>query len=514
MDVDEKHAQPEHIEDDRSITKGGLDNSSAVICTEDDNKRILKRTDIRILTVLMGLYFLQIADKTIIGLTAVYGLRRDAKLVGDQYSWIGAIGYYGQLIAQPLAAYALVKFRYTVTMTTIVCAWSVSLLGMCASENFKSLMATRFLLGFFEAAAIPLFSVITISFYRRTEQPLRVAAWYSTNGLANLICSPIVYGLARVHSSSLHTYQIVYLFFGVISFVAGIGSYFWLSDSPGQAKYLNEEDRLKAVERLKANQQGIVSHKFNIKHVLEAFTEVKFYLFMLMSIATNVGASTSSVFGPIILQQLVGFTADRAVLLNIPFGFLQFAVTILGSWLAMRFKYKGPILAIFIAPIIVGVGMLYGLAKTKANQGPLLLGYYLVAFVFALNPLILAWMGANCAGQTKKATYYTAFNAASAIGNIIAPYLFKSKYAPAYKPSMQGVLIIFSIMLAVVVLQMFNLIRLQKKKENQRVALGFAAKLVDHSMDRKYVEAHAEVHAEKELEDATDIKNPFFIYLL
>lgn len=40
----------------------------------------------------MFLYFLQIADKTIIGLTAVYGLKRDAKLVGDDYSWIGAIG--------------------------------------------------------------------------------------------------------------------------------------------------------------------------------------------------------------------------------------------------------------------------------------------------------------------------------------------------------------------------------------------------------------------------------------
>lgn len=180
-------------------------------------------------------------------------------------------------------------------------------------------MATRFLLGFFEAAAIPLFSVITISFYRRSEQPLRVAAWYSTNGLANLLCSPIVYGLARVHSSKLHTYQIVYLFFGAISLAAGISSYFLLSDSPGEAKYLKEEDRAKAVERLKANQQGIVSHKvrqdtliasisrltcsffqFNIKHVFEAFTESKFYLFMLMSIATNIGAATSSVFGALL----------------------------------------------------------------------------------------------------------------------------------------------------------------------------------------------------------------------
>lgn len=50
------------------------------------------------------------------------------------------------------------------------------------------------------------------------------------------------------------------------------------------------------------------------------------------------------------------------------------------------------------------------------------------------------------AGQTKKSTYFTAYNAASAVGNIIAPYLFKQVDAPAYRPAMQGILVIFVIM--------------------------------------------------------------------
>lgn len=37
------------------------------------------------------------------------------------------------------------------------------------------------LLGWWEAAAIPVYSVVTISFYRRSEQPLRVAAWYGAS---------------------------------------------------------------------------------------------------------------------------------------------------------------------------------------------------------------------------------------------------------------------------------------------------------------------------------------------
>jgi MFS family permease len=45
------------------------------------------------------------------------------------------------------------------------------------SKSYASLCATRFLLGLFEAACLPLFAMITSQWYRRQEQPLRVATW-------------------------------------------------------------------------------------------------------------------------------------------------------------------------------------------------------------------------------------------------------------------------------------------------------------------------------------------------
>jgi len=392
-------------EDITEFEKGSA-TGALVHVSEEDNKRIRKRTDLYILSLLMVVYFLQIADKTIIGLTAVYGLRRDAGLVGNQYSTIGAIGYYAQVAAQPLAAWLLVKLRYRIFMPIIVVCWAISLCGLGASENFAGLAACRFLLGWFEAACLPLFSVITISFYRRSEQPLRVACWYGTNGLATIICSALVYGLAHIESSTLYTYQIVYIFFGVLTFVVGVASYFWLSDSPATAGFLSPEDRLKAVERLRANQQGIVSHKFDFHQVIEMTKELKFWLFMLATFCVNVGAATTNVFGPIILQEIVGFTPDESVLLNMPFGALQFIMIILASWLAQRFKAKGMILFLFTLPVICGVAILYALPKNEANQGGLLAGYYLFGFLFAANPLLVSWMGGNCGGQSKKSAYY------------------------------------------------------------------------------------------------------------
>ncbi|EUC36327.1 hypothetical protein COCCADRAFT_88489 [Bipolaris zeicola 26-R-13] len=486
-----------------------------VVCTDEDNKRILWKTDIWMLSLLCMVYFLQSADKGIIGLTAVYGLKTDAHLKGNDYSNIGNIGYYAQLGVQPLAAWVLVKLRYRHVLPVIIVCWGISVAGgLAASKNYGGLMASRFFLGAFEAAVVPLFSMITIAFYRRSEQPFRVACWYSCYGLSTLISAPIVYGFGRIHSHHLYRYQIVYLFFGLLTICIGLITYWWAHDSPGEARFLSPEDRLKAIERLKANQQGIISHKFNWSHVFEAWTEPKYWLYMIMVISVNAGAAVSSVFGAIILQNLAGFTPDEAVLLNMPFGALQFISILLASYLAYRFKRKSPFLLILVTIVIVGVSLLVALPKEKKNKGGLLAGYYLIAFVYAINPLLISWMGANCAGQTKKAVYYTSFNAGNAVGNIITPYIFDKKFAPQYHNALKGILAIWCILWGVVILQIFVITWMQKKKCDDREAAGLPRNPVDYSMSGHQQATDADVHGENGLQDMTDRENIYFQYLL
>lgn len=131
-----------------------LASNERIVVTLEENKRVLKKIDLIILPILLSVYFLQSLDKTTLSYASVFGLIEDANLdpKSQQYSWLGSIVYIAQLVAQPLVAFLLVKMRMGKFIGAMVFTWGCILCGMAGAKNFEALMATRFLLGAFEAA--------------------------------------------------------------------------------------------------------------------------------------------------------------------------------------------------------------------------------------------------------------------------------------------------------------------------------------------------------------------------
>ena len=123
-----------------------------VAITSADNARVLRRIDLRILPLILFTYCLQSLDKTTLSYASVFGLLEDTNLHGDQFSWLGSVVYIAQLVFQPLVAYILVRFPIGKFSATMVFCWGAVLCCMAASHNFGGLMATRLLLGSFEAS--------------------------------------------------------------------------------------------------------------------------------------------------------------------------------------------------------------------------------------------------------------------------------------------------------------------------------------------------------------------------
>ncbi|KAI7188100.1 hypothetical protein KC352_g22126 [Hortaea werneckii] len=404
---------------------------------------------------------------------------------------------------------------------------------MAACHNYGGLLAARFFLGLFEAGCLPLFSIITSQWFRRAEQPLRVAAWYSTNGIATIVASALSYGLGHIPEEHLESWQIIFLFVGLVTIVSAPIVYWKLDNDIPSARFLSEEDKPKAIERLRANQTGTGTREFKWSHILEMFLEPKTFLWIGLAMLLNVGASVTNTFGPLIINGL-GFNKYTTTLLNMPFGFLQFVIILFASWAAQRWRIKSVVLVVLVVPVIAGLAMLYTIPHTDSNEGALLAGYYLLAFLFGGNPIIVAWIVANTAGTTKRSAIMSAYNAASSAGNIIGPLLFQSSDAPEYLPGLRAVLGIFVALAACAILQAANLVFLNKLQARKRVKAGKPAKIVDHSMESRYhdvdeqpdlavgmaegdgdVEGRAgEVRlGQHAFEDLTDRQNDEFIYV-
>ncbi|KAK3209162.1 hypothetical protein GRF29_69g946546 [Pseudopithomyces chartarum] len=496
-------------------------NNERIVVTPEENKRVLRKIDLVLLPILLSVYFLQSLDKTTLSYASVFGLIEDANLdpSSDQYSWLGSIVYIAQMVMQPLVALLLVKLPIGKFLGGMVFTWGAILCGMAGAKNFGGLMATRFLLGAFEAAVAPAFIAIVQMWYKRSEQTNRNAAWYAMLGIVNILGSLLSYGLGHIESNLLHSYQIIFLFCGLLTTVVSVFVFIFTPDSPMEAKFLRGNEKLIAVERLRMNQMGVASRVWKWDHVLEAFIDPKTWLWFLMLTAVSIPSGGITTFGPLIIQSF-GFGKFQTILFNMPFGAVQIIATIGGAWLATWLKKKSPVLILLCIPPIIGIVILMVVGREKHHRGILLFGYYMTSFYPGISPLIYSWSGQNTGGDTKrKVTTSILFVGASA-GNIIGPHLFKPAEKPYYRRGLRANLGLFIAIIVFVVLAMAWITLLNRRHAAERERLGKSAKVVDLSMETSEpVEGEESANAtqggvgDKAFDDITDIKNEDFIYI-
>ncbi|GFF83921.1 uncharacterized transporter C757.13 [Aspergillus lentulus] len=490
--------------------------------TVEEEKAVLRRIDRRVLPLLLGAYFFQQLDKSSLSYVSIFGIVEDANLHGKQYSWLGSILYLAQLVMQPIAALLLVKLPTGKLIGSAVFLWGSSLAIMAACTNFPSLLGLRFTLGAFEAMIAPSCVAVTQMWWRRGEQTLRTAFWNGMNGVTFIIGSLFTYGLGHIHSDSLFSYQIIFMFCGLLTVAYSFLIFIFMPDSPMEAKCLSDREKVIAVERLRANQMGIISRKWRWDHVCETFYDLKTWCWFFLVVSISIPSGGISTFGNLIIKSF-GYNSFETILFNIPFGVIQIIAIIGGGWLATRFQRKGLVIVGFA--LIAAVGTLLMIVVPREQKGVLLFGYYLVSCLAAITPLIYAWEAQNTAGDTKRKCTSAVVLVGMCAGNVIGPQLYSTSQAPLYRPGLISNLIMFVIVAGFSIMTNLYLVYLNRKQAKRRRELGKSAHIVDESMlSKKHLEGKAleleEVAPappapteDKGFSDTTDLKNEDFIYV-
>ena len=167
-------------------------------------------------------------------------------------------------------------------------------------------------------------------------------------------------------SAPLGRWQYLYLLTGTINILWSIFLYFTLPDNPMNARFLTEEEKYYATNRLAQNRTGVATEDAVWKwdQALEALLDIKVWLVFFFNIAINVPNGGLVTFGSIIIKGL-GFSALESSLLTMPFGvFCTFGAWVFG-FLAGKWTNRRTIVAALacILPVI-GTGMVYGIPRS------------------------------------------------------------------------------------------------------------------------------------------------------
>ncbi|KAJ7623484.1 MFS general substrate transporter [Roridomyces roridus] len=467
-----------------------LSDMNATELDQAEVKRIERKIEWLILPALSVCYMFYYVDKTTLSYAAIFGIKKDLNLGKSEY----AVGWLGWAIPTNML---MQKFPLNKYLAVNIFVWGVLLMAQAASRNFTDIAILRTLSGAAEAVADPAFVLITSTWYTRAQQPSRIGVWYCSNGIGIALGGLLGFGIGE-SSPYLAHWKYEFLIIGALCAAWSIFLYLVVPDSPYESHWFTRRERLIIVSRKRDDQNGTDNRRWDASQVLEAFLDIKIYLFFLFGFTANVPNGGTSNFGTLIVQGF-GFNTFETTLMQIPYGTV-IVLFILAAIYANNRLPPGNRTYLMVAtniPTVFGFSMvawakpkaarLIGFCDTDETQGA-----SNATFVVGLS-----LVSGNVGGQTKKALASAAVFLGVATGNIVGPFLFLDRQAPTYITGVVACMV--SRILEIVVI----------------LALRLVFVLANRKRDRAVAEGRVEYdERETALQDLSDWKNPAFRYVL
>ncbi|KAJ3498420.1 hypothetical protein NLG97_g1143 [Lecanicillium saksenae] len=446
--------------------------TTSTILSPEEDKRLLRKIDLCLLPILAVSYMFQYLDKSALSLTAILGLREDLGVSGSQYSWANSVYYFGYLIASYPAAALMVRLPTGKTIAASIFVWGCILILTPLCFNSAGLLANRFFLGATESAIAPGLGVVVAMWYKRSEQPLRHAAWFLGNTFAGMVGNLMGYGIGHIHS--IPAWKAVFAIFGAATVAWGAAMFMALPDVPNQAFFLSKEDGEKAILRVQENMTGIKNNKIKWAQVREALTDPKAWILVLIQLCSNIPNGGVASFGPIIIKGM-GFSTFSTLLLN-SLSYVFQAVFVLTATIGSTYLRNTRTIWIAWGFSVSLAGAIMVRVLDPTQKWSRYIGYcFLLGYVCSF-PLNVSMITSNTGGFTKKMTMNSMIFIAYCVGNIIGPQLFFARESPTYTSGFLAMLVCYGAGIVLCMVLRFYLMWENKRRDK---AAGNVVQLVD-----------------------------------
>ncbi|KAH7152647.1 MFS general substrate transporter [Dactylonectria macrodidyma] len=390
-------------------------------------------------------YGLQYMDKTLLGAASQFGIIEDLGLYDvaivdgepqadlKKFSNVTLMFYWGFFVGLFPASYLAQRFSTGVFCGVSISVWGAITMVTAAVTSYPGMMVLRFFLGFIEATIPAAFSLIVAMWYRKDEQPLRFAIWVSASGLGGVLGTILLWGIGHIQGA-LHPWQYQFIILGAVTIVWGVIIALVLPNNPVEARFLSMEDKILAVERMRAGQTGIENSQFKPHQVKEALKDFKTWTFVIIAFTCQLVNGAVSGFGVVIISSF-GFGQFESVLVAGSVGGVVFLSLLFAGVVSVFVRNQRCNLAfVTTLPLIAGSAIVWKASWTSI--GVPLFGFLLLGFFTAPYIMILSLATANTAGYTKKVVTTSLIWGAYCVSNGVAPLLVRTTETAQHYPTL------------------------------------------------------------------------------
>ncbi|KAM5440034.1 hypothetical protein McanMca71_004966 [Microsporum canis] len=438
VEVQDVERNNEHAVQEKRGSESGSTSSAEADFSDIDEKKVIRKMDIRLIPALAILYLLSFLDRGNIGNAKIEGLDVDLGLKGGQFNWCLTVFFFTYSTFEVPSNILLKRLRPSLYLPSIMLAWGTIVTLMGIVQDYKGLLIARIFLGVAEAGLYPGVAYYITMWYCRHEVQLRQAMFFSAASIAGAFSGLLAFAIAKMDGvGGYQGWRWIFILEGLLTVCVAVGAYFFIEDFPETASFLTSREREFIIHRLKFQGSGTSGKKipqtedFKWKYIKEVFTDWQVYASLFVCVGIICPLYGTSLFLPSIIKDL-GYKTSTAQLLTVPIYVTAATLAVIVAFYSDRTGKRSPFVIGCMS--LIGIGFIICIsAAGRGVPGVVYAGVFIaICGIYPAFPGAVTWLANNLAGSYKRSAGMAFQIGVGNMSGAMASNFYRAPDAPKY----------------------------------------------------------------------------------
>lgn len=406
--------------------------------------KLLRRIDIKLLPMLSLFYCMAFLDRGNINSAAAEGMLNSIQLSKLELSNCLMIFFVSYCIFQVPSNLMSKRTTPGFWFPTIMCLWGVVMTCMGLVVDYRGLFWSRFFLGTFEAGIVPGISFYLSLWYKRSELQFRLALFFSTASAVGAFGGLLAYFISKMEDvGGMEGWRWIFVLEGCTSVCIGVFGFMFMCSDPINAKFLNEDEKVTVVMRVKTDEGWPTSPK-DIDLIMEraakdlkqttwndissAILDWQCYVHAVIFLAIHIVIYAITLHLPILMGHM-GYKDETAQLVTLPIYMTACIGSIIFAVISDKIGSRSPTL-IFCFFMMLAGNLLQVMSKVNDKRHSTEYAGIFIAAIGAYGalPNSIAWLSNNTMSAGKRNISLAIQIGFGNLGGILASYVYQLKF--------------------------------------------------------------------------------------